>query len=135
MSYKIENVEGIGPAYREKLAAAGVTKTNHLLAKGAAPAGRKELAAKTGLKEEQILKWVNLADLMRVRGVAEEYSELLEAAGVDTVKELKTRRADTLTAKMAEVNAATKKVRRAPTLAEVTKWIEFAKTLDAVVTY
>jgi predicted flap endonuclease-1-like 5' DNA nuclease len=135
MSYKIENIEGIGPAYREKLAGAGITKTNHLLAKCATSKGRKEVAEATSLKEEQILKWTNLADLMRVKGVAEEYSELLEAAGVDTVKELKTRRADNLTAKMAEVNAEKKMVRRAPTLAEVTKWIEFAKTLDAVITH
>jgi hypothetical protein len=105
------------------------------LEKCATPKGRKEVAAATGLDEKLILKWTNLADLMRVKGVAEEYSELLELAGVDTVKELKTRKADNLTAKMAEINAAKKKVRRAPTLAEVTKWIEFAKTLEPRVTY
>lgn len=135
MSYKIGNVEGIGPAYREKLAAAGVTTTGQLLKKGADPKGRAELVKTTGLRDDQILKWVNLCDLMRVKGVAEEYSELLEAAGVDTVKELKTRRADNLTAKMVEVNTAKKMVRRTPTLAEVTKWIEFAKTLEPAVTY
>lgn len=135
MGYKIEDIEGIGPAYREKLAAAGVTRTNHLLAKGATPKGRKELAATTGIEEKQILNWTNKADLMRVKGVGEQFSDLLEAAGVDTVKELKTRKADNLTAKMAEVNAAKKRVRRPPTLAEVTGWIEHAKTLEAVVTY
>lgn len=135
MSYKIENIEGVGPVYREKLVAAGITKTNHLLEKCATPKGRKDVAAATGIDETLILKWTNLADLMRVKGVGEEYAELLEAAGVDTVKELKTRKPDALTAKMAEVNAAKKKVRRAPTLSEVTNWIAFAKTLEPVVTY
>jgi predicted flap endonuclease-1-like 5' DNA nuclease len=135
VSYKIDKLEGVGPANMEKLAKAGITRTSHLLAKCATPKGRKEVAAATGLKEDQVLKFTNLADLMRVKGVAEEYSELLEAAGVDTVKELKTRKPDNLTAKMAEVNAAKKMVRRAPTLAEVTKWVEHAKTLDPVITY
>lgn len=135
MGYKIENVEGIGPAMKEKLAKAGITRTNHLLDKCAGAKGRKEVAASTGLKEEQLLKWANLADLMRVKGVAEEYSELLEAAGVDTVKELKTRVPANLTAKMAEVNTAKKMVRRVPTLKEVERWVAFAKTLEGVITH
>lgn len=135
MGYKIENVEGIGPAMREKLAKAGITRTNHLLDKCANAKGRKETAATTGLDEKQLLKWTNMADLMRVKGVGEEYSELLEAAGVDTVKELRTRVAGNLTTKMAEVNAAKKLVRRVPTLKEVERWVEHAKTLDALVSH
>ena len=135
MSYKIDKIEGIGPAMRQKLSAAGITSTSHLLAQCASAKGRKETAAKTGLKEEQLLKWVNMADLMRVKGVGEEYSELLEAAGVDTVKELRTRKPDNLHAKMGEVNAAKKMVRRPPTLAEVEKWVAHAKTLDPMITH
>jgi predicted flap endonuclease-1-like 5' DNA nuclease len=135
MSYKIDAIEGIGPANRDKLAKAEITRTTHLLAQCASAKGRKEIAAKTGLKEEQLLKWVNMADLMRIKGVGEEYSELLEAAGVDTVKELRTRKADNLTAKMKEVNEAKKLVRRPPTLAEVEKWVAHAKTLDPLVTH
>ncbi len=135
MSYKIDAIEGIGAAMREKLASADITRTTHLLEKCASAKGRKEIAGKTGLKDEQLLKWVNMADLMRVRGIGEEYSELLEASGVDTVKELRTRKADNLTAKMKEVNESKKLVRRPPNLAEVEKWIAHAKTLDALVTH
>ncbi len=135
MGYSISTIEGIGKVFAEKLIAAGVKKTSDLLSMAASAKGRKELAKTSGLDEKQILKWVNMADLMRVKGVAEEYSELLEAAGVDTVKELKTRKADKLTEKMAEVNETRKLVRRNPTLSEVQRWIDHAKTLDAVVTH
>lgn len=135
MGYKIDAIEGIGPQMRENLAKAQITRTNHLLAKCATPKGRAEVAGASGISEAQILKFTNMADLMRVKGVAEEYSQLLEAAGVDTVKELKTRRADNLTTKLAETNAAKKLCRRAPNLKEVTGWIEHAKTLEAVITY
>jgi predicted flap endonuclease-1-like 5' DNA nuclease len=135
MGYKIIDVEGIGAATAERLAKAGISRTNHLLAKCATPKGRKAIAETTGLQEQQILKFTNLADLMRVKGVGEEFSELLEAAGVDTVKELKGRVPANLHAKLAEANATRKMVRRAPTLKEVEKWVAFAKTLDAVVTY
>lgn len=135
MGYSIGTIEGIGKVFAEKLIAAGVKKTDDLLDKAASAKGRKDLAKASGLDEKQILKWVNMADLMRIKGVAEEYSELLEAAGVDTVKELKTRKADKLTEKMAEVNESRKLVRRNPTLSEVQRWIEHAKTLDALVTH
>ena len=135
MAYKIDEIEGIGPAYASKLQAAGVKTTDDLLEAAAAPAGRKDLAEKTGLSTKQILKWANMADLMRIKGVGEEYSELLEAAGVDTVKELKMRRADNLTVKMAEVNEAKKLVRQTPSQTVVEKWIEQAKTLEAKLSY
>lgn len=134
-TYPINKIEGIGPAMKEKLATANITNTKHLLEKCGAAKGRKEIAAATGLDEKQLLKWANMADLMRIKGVGEEFSELLEASGVDTIKELKTRRADALTAKMAEVNGAKKLVRRVPTLNEVTSWIEMAKTLDPKITH
>lgn len=135
MAYKIDEIEGIGAVYAGKLQSAGIKTTDDLLNAAAAPQGRKDLAEKTGLTTQQILKWANMADLMRINGVGEEYSELLEAAGVDTVKELKMRRADNLTAKMAEVNETKKLVRQVPALANVEKWIEQAKTLPPKLSY
>ena len=134
-SYKIETIEGIGPAFRKKLAAAGIATTGKLLTACATRKGRADMAKKTGLTEPQLLKWTNMADLLRVKGVGEEYSELLEAAGVDTVKELKTRRADALTTKMAEINAKKKLVRQTPAQTMVERWIKHAKTLNAVISY
>ena len=134
-SYSIENIEGIGPVYAEKLGAVGIRTTGALLKRAATAKGRKALAEETGIEEARILKWANMADLMRIKGVAEEYSELLEAAGVDTVKELKHRRPDNLTAKMAEVNATRKLVRLLPSEKSVTKWVEQAKTLEPILTY
>ncbi len=134
-NYKIDKIEGIGPKFAEKLIKAGVTHTAHLLEKGGSAKGRKTLATDSGIEEAKILKWVNMADLMRIKGVGEEFSELLEAAGVDTVKELRTRKADNLTAKMVEVNAAKKLCKRNPAAKEVTRWIDHAKTLDAAVSH
>ena len=135
MSYPIEDIEGIGPAHGEKLSSAGITKTGDLLDKCASPKGRKALAEETGLSETLILKWTNMADLMRISGVAEEYSELLEAAGVDTVKELKHRNADNLAAKMAEVNEQKKLTRQVPSASQVAKWVDQAKELEPILTY
>lgn len=131
----IESIEGIGPKMGAKLRESGVRGTTTLLNRGATKAGRKALAAGTGLSEKNILEWVNRADLMRVKGVSTQYSDLLEAAGVDTVKELATRNADNLHAKMADVNGAKKLVRRPPSLSEVKKWIAHAKKLKPAVTY
>ncbi len=135
MSYPIAEIEGIGPVYAGKLEAAGIKTTGALLKRAASPKGRKELSSESGLEESQILKWANMADLMRVKGVGEEYSELLEAAGVDTVKELRNRRADNLHAKMVEVNAEKKLVRVLPGLSNVERWVVHAKELDPVMTY
>lgn len=135
MSYPIATVEGIGPNMAAKLKAAGIKNTMALLDAAREPKGRKALAEKTGIEESRILKWANLCDLMRIKGVAEEYSELLEAAGVDTVKELRNRNAGSLTTKMAEVNAAKRLVRVVPSESAVQKWIEQAKTLPPTLTY
>lgn len=135
MSYPIDKIEGIGPSYAEKLSACGIKTTANLLEKCAAAKGRKELEAESGISGKLILKWTNMADLMRISGVGEEYSELLEAAGVDTVKELRNRNAANLAAKMAEVNETKKLVRQAPSESQVTKWVEQAKALEPLITY
>ncbi|MCA9906699.1 MAG: DUF4332 domain-containing protein [Anaerolineae bacterium] len=112
---------------------AGVRSVEALLERGKTKKGRKELAATTGLSEKEILGWVNRADLFRIRGIGEEYSELLEAAGVDTVVELSKRVPANLHKKMAEVNDAKKLVRQLPTEKQVANWVEQAKTLQPVV--
>lgn len=131
----IKKIEGIGPVFAEKLAGAGVKTVDALLKAGETPALRKELAEKSGLTAHQILEWVNHADLFRIKGVGEEYSDLLEEAGVDTVVELATRNAAHLLEKMTLVNAEKKLVRRLPTLGMVTDWIEMAKCLPRKITY
>lgn len=135
MSYPIIDIEGIGKTLAEKLTAAGIRTTGALLEAAKDPKGRKALAGSTGIDEAKILNWAHKADLMRVKGIGEEYSDLLEAAGVDTVKELRNRRADNLTAKLAEINAAKKLVRQLPSEKQVAGWIEHAKTLPAVLSY
>jgi len=135
MSYPIEKIEGIGKTYAKKLQKAGVRSTKALLSRGGTPKGRKELAGTSGIDETYILKWTNMADLMRIRGVGEEYSELLEAAGVDTVKELKHRNPDNLAARMAEVNGQKKLVRQLPALSKVQSWVEQAKSLEPAIKY
>jgi predicted flap endonuclease-1-like 5' DNA nuclease len=132
---KIAQIEGIGPVYAQKLSNAGITTTDQLLEAGAASKGREALAEQTGIAESLILEWVNLADLFRIKGVGEEYSDLLEEAGVDTVAEIARRNPENLHAKMLEVNEAKSLVRRPPTLSAVTSWIEQAKTLPRKVEY
>ena len=111
---KIADVEGIGAAYAQKLKKAGVATTETLLKRGASPKGRRELAQKSGISDGLILQWVNHADLYRIKGVASEFSDLLEAAGVDTVVELAQRNADSLYQKLVTVNQQKKLVRRLP---------------------
>ena len=132
---KIEEIEGIGPAYAEKLATADITTVGKLLKLCCDKKGRKSVAEQTGLDESQLLKWANMADLFRIKGVASEYSELLEAAGVDTVKELRNRNAANLYEKMKEVNAEKKLTRQPPSQSQVEGFVEHAKTLDPVITH
>jgi predicted flap endonuclease-1-like 5' DNA nuclease len=131
----IIDVEGIGPKYAEKLKGAGVGTTDKLLKVGATPKGRKDLAEKTGIGHDLILKWVNHVDLYRIKGVGSEYADLLEAAGVDTVVELAKRVPQNLVDAMAEVNKKHKVVRRLPVLKEVVKWVDQAKKLPRAVEY
>lgn len=135
MAYKVVDIEGVGATYAEKLAAAGINKVEELLAKCAAPASRKALAEETGISDKLILKWTNHADLIRIHGVGPQFAELLEAAGVDTVKEFRHRNAENLAAKMEEVNVEKNLVNRVPSVKELTKMIAEAATLDVVVTY
>lgn len=132
---KLEEIEGIGKAQAKKLEKAGVKKVGDLLEKGSTPKGRQELADTTTISPKQILRWVNMADLFRIKGVGEEYADLLEAAGVDTVKELAQRKAENLHAKMVAVNEQKKLVRAVPALSQVEKWIAQAKELPRAVTH
>ena len=135
MAYKIIDIQGIGPVYAEKLIAVGIETVDQLLEKGCCPKGRKELEEKTGIRADLILTWVNHADLFRVKGVGPQFAELLEAAGVDTVKELRNRNAANLAAKMLEVNEAKHLTRRTPVEKEIQKFIDLAKALEPAVTY
>ncbi|MED5373382.1 MAG: DUF4332 domain-containing protein [Myxococcota bacterium] len=135
MGYKIEEVEGIGPAYAEKLAAAGVTNTDELLEKGATPAGRKGLAEASDISGKLILTWCNQADLMRISGVGPQWAELLQASGVDTVKELRNRNAANLAKKMDEVNEEKNLTNGAVSEKKVAGWVEQAKEMEPVLTY
>ena len=127
--------EGIGEVYAQKLKEAGIRSTQALLSAGATPQGRQELAAKSGIGDALILRWVNHADLFRIKGIGEEYADLLEAAGVDTVVELAQRLPRNLCEKMAAVNQEHERVRRLPVEAQVKKWIAQAKKLRRVITY
>ena len=135
MTYKIIDIQGIGPVYAEKLVAAGIETVDQLLAKGADAKGRKALEEETGIRHDLILTWVNHADLFRVKGVGPQFSELLEAVGVDTVKELRNRNAANLAAKMAEINEEKHLCKRTPVEKEIQKYIDAAKELEPVVTY
>ncbi|NLE45674.1 MAG: DUF4332 domain-containing protein [Chloroflexi bacterium] len=132
---KLETIEGIGPVYAGKLREAGIATLEELLEAGASPEGRRELSQKTGIGNEYVLDWVNRADLMRIKGVGEEYSDLLEWAGIDTVVELAQRNPDNLFAKLQEVNLQRRLVRRIPAQTEVVRWIEQARSLPRVVNY
>lgn len=135
MAYKIIDIEGVGEVYAQKLEAAGIKTTEKLLEEAATPYQRKALAEKTGIPEKLILKWANHADLFRIKGVAGQFAELLEAAGVDTVKELRHRVAANLYPKMVEVNDAKHLCKRVPAVKELEKMIAQAKELEPKLTY
>jgi predicted flap endonuclease-1-like 5' DNA nuclease len=135
MSYPITDIEGIGPAYAERLKNLRIRTTSRLLEEAKSPRGRKALAEKTGVETSRILKWANMADMMRIKGVGEEYSELLEAAGVDTVRELKYRNPKKLAEAMKKANTTRKLVRLLPSEKAVARWIAKAKSLPMKITY
>lgn len=135
MGYKIDEIEGIGEVYRGKLAEAEITDTDQLLNLCASAKGRKETAEKTGLTTTQLLKWADMADLMRLSGIGRQFGELLKAAGVDTVKELRTRVAANLAAKLKEVNAEKKLAKAIPGESKVQAWIDIAKETDPMITH
>jgi PAS domain S-box-containing protein len=131
----VEDIEGIGPVYALKLLEVGIKTTDDLLQQGKSRKGREDLVEKTGISSLLILKWVNMADLMRIKGVGEEYSELLERAGVDTVKELRNRNPKNLFDAMTKYNETHKLVRRVPTLADVESWVKEAKDSEPIMSY
>ena len=131
----INEIEGIGPSHAEKLESHGIKTVENLLKSGATPNGREELVKKTGISHHLILKWVDEADLFRVKGIGREYTELLRASGVDSVKELAQRRADHLHEKVAAINREKKHVREVPGVNTNERWIEEAKALPGIVTY
>ena len=131
---RIEDVEGIGPVNAQKLAAVGILTTDDLLDNGAKPSGRDRIAAATGISEKLLLEWVNNVDLMRVPGVGPQYSDLLEAAGVDSPAELAQRNPTNLAVTIQEVIAERPGiVRRTPSEADVAAWIDAARALDKIV--
>ena len=135
MIYKIQDIQGIGPVFAEKLIGIGIETVDQLLEKGADPKGRQAIEDATGIDHGRVLTWVNHADLFRVDGIGPQFSELLEAAGVDTVKELRNRNAANLAAKMLEVNEEKHLTRRVPVEKELQKMIDCAKALEPKVTY
>ncbi len=135
MTYEIIDIEGIGNVNAKKLVQAGINTVDDLLQKAKNPAGRKTLEETTGISGKSILKWTNHADLMRINGVGPQFSELLEAAGVDTVKELKHRVAENLQQKLEEINNKRNLVNRVPSVSEVQKMIDQAKELPAIMEY
>ncbi len=135
MSYKIDQIEGIGPAYAAKLNEAGIKTTEELLEKCATKKGRIAMAEATGISEKLILKWTNHSDLFRINGIAGQFAELLEAAGVDTVKEFRHRVAANLQPKLVEVNEEKRICHRVPAVVELEKMIAQAAELEPKVTY
>jgi predicted flap endonuclease-1-like 5' DNA nuclease len=135
MRGNIQAIEGIGPKYAEALKGAGIANTAQLLAQGAQPQARRSLAERLDISEKLVLQWVNMSDLFRVKGIGGQYAELLEAAGVDTVRELRNRNAENLAAKMREVNDARRLVRQVPNLERVENWISQASRLEPAVFY
>ena len=135
MAYKIIDIEGIGDVYAAKLNEAAVKTTDDLLEKCATRSGRRKVAEETGISEKLILKWTNHADLFRIKGVAGQFAELLEAAGVDTIKEFRHRVPANLYAKIEEVNAEKNLCNRIPSVKEIEKMVAQAKEMEPKVEY
>jgi predicted flap endonuclease-1-like 5' DNA nuclease len=132
---KLIDVEGIGDVYAGKLLEAGIETTEAFLEAGKTPQGRRDIAARTGISGTLILEWINHVDLFRIKGIGEEYADLLEEAGVDTVVELAQRNADNLYTALVAANERKKLVRQLPALTQVTHWIEQARELPRMITY
>ena len=135
MSYAIADLQTLDSAAVAKLKSVGIRTTGKLLELAKSPKDRKLLAARTGFDERCILRWANLADRMRIKGIGEDYAGLLEAAGVDTVKELKYRNPCNLAKAMAQANTKRKLVRLLPSEKAVVRWIEDAKALPLKISY
>ena len=130
---RLKGIDGIGEEYSKRLKDVGILSVQALLDKGALPQGRRELSRSTGIPESQLLTWLNNADLFRIRGIGEEYAELLEIAGVDTVPDLAMRSPDNLHRMLIDANEQRRLVRQLPSLNQVKSWIEQAKQLPRVI--
>jgi len=135
MTYPLTNMDGVGPDLAVKLKRVGIRTTGKFLEAAKSPKGRKELSSKTGIDEKLLLKWANMADRMRIKGIGNDYAELLRVAGVDTVRELKRRNAERLFEAIREANKKRKLVQLLPSQKAVTRWIERARTLPLKITY
>lgn len=135
MARKVSDIEGIGPAFEAKLNEIGIKNVDQLLEKGGSAAGRKEIEEQTGIDHKRVLDWVGMADMFRVKGIASQFAELLKAAGVDTIKELRNRNAENLHKKLEEVNAEKKLTKAVPRLDQIEDFIGQAKELEPKVTY
>jgi len=135
LSRNIQDIEGIGPKYAGMLKLHGIDTTDKLLQAGGNRPGRKELSEKTSINESNILKWVNMCDLFRIKGIAGQFAELLEGSGVDTIKELRNRNAANLSLQMAEVNEAKNLCKSTPSEKIVALWIQQAKSMESMVTH
>lgn len=135
MAYKIIEIEGVGETYARALENAGIKTTDDLLKAAATPKGREKLADETDISPKLILRWANHADLFRIKGVAGQFAELLEAAGVDTVKEFRHRVAANLQPKLVEVNDKRNLCNRVPSVSELERMIEQAKELEPAISY
>ena len=134
MNYSLKSLTGIGLEERRQLSRAEIRTTDALLRRCADRRGRRAVSRVTGFSDTELLRWAKMADLMRVSGVGEEYCDLLEAAGVDTVRVLGTRRPENLRSKLAELNAERRVVRRTPSIAEVESWVEQSRSLEPMIT-
>lgn len=135
MAYPIQDIQGVGPSFAEKLAAANIDNTEKLLDHCCGKKGRVQIAETTGVSESLILKWTNMADMMRISGIGPQFAELLEAAGVDTVKELAQRNADNLAVAMAAKNEEKNLTNAVPASSVIGGWIDAAKTTEAKITH
>ncbi len=135
MHYPVTEIEGIGTGFARRLARAGIKNTGHLLARGADRKGRRDVAQRTGLDEKRILRWVNKADLMRIRGIGGQYADLLGSVGVQTMGELRNRNAENLAAKMKEKNRRRRRAKVTPSTRVVQSWVDAARTLPPIVTH
>lgn len=135
MGKTITMIEGIGEVFKGKLAEAGITTVEGLLEKGATKSGRKSMAESSGIDEGKILDWVNMADLFRISGIGSQFAELLKGAGVDTVKELRTRNAENLHAALTKTQDEKGLTKVVPPLSKVEDFIAQAKALDPIVTH
>jgi predicted RecB family nuclease len=135
MSYPISTIEEIGVDEVTALKSVGIRTTDGLLEAAKSPKGRKLLAASAKLDEKKLLRWANIADKLRIKGMGKEYAGLLREVGVDTVKELKYRNPARLAQTMAEANKKRKLVRFLPSEKLVTRWVEHARKLPQKITY